>query len=717
MLSVTEERLRSFVDKLTSALTENVDVQIVPSDAWAATPNSKPPKLLYRVADVAVIGDKILAVTGHEIGHLLYTDEYEYKFDVSKKPKAAHQLLNVVEDARIEREFARKYPGAGSLFTDLHGDGPDGSDRPFNETMRSKFHELPIKWRYLFNIDRLLHGNDLLGSEQDKQAVMDVADSLREAANASGTQACADLLEPAYKKLLEQFILGAQELKKRRDEQKQLQEALDNASQELIRRLQRPDVVSTGAFDDDLEGDEDVKQELAEHEAAESDDGKPGGKDGSPGMRQDGEGEGEDGAPGKDADANASGGTEAGEQSDPSGSGSTGAGQPTRNVGNVAGEGDVDIDAYGDREELSDEDRVKAINIFEEMLAEEKNTTNRAIIALQRHQTERAKAAGDVERKMREEAEQTATELADVFGQEEGTQLSGTLRERLQQNGEEYSRHRSELMPEITQLRTYMRSVLQDNARKRYGGSYEAGRRIKKTRLDRAARDDFRIFERKEMVDGKSYSIAVVVDQSGSMGSYSYNMNSKQQLAYRAGLVFLEASEGLARTALIGFTDFPRQRDARRRSRYRHLAPGASMPSRTYKRTDQQLQQRKFTVPMLQESLGSTPMGAGIKAGTANLRNESTEVRAIVLITDGYPSDGAAAKRAADEARRLGIPIYSVLVSDYIGSDSNAYEFLARISERVVSIQQASDIPQSVYQLLRGIVRRGGSPHATVRSA
>lgn len=711
MLSHTEEQLRSFVDKITSSLTESTSVRIVPSDAWAATPNTDPPTLMYRVADVAVIGERILAVTGHEVGHLKYTGEYEYKFDVSKKPKAAHQLLNVVEDARIERIFAKQFPGAASLFQDLHADGPDGSESAFPDSLRSKFGELPVKWRYLFNIDRLLHGNDLLGSDDDKRAVMDVADCLRAGADAASTQECADQLEPAYKKLLELFIVGAQELKKRKQERQKLQDALDQATKDAIKRLQRPDMVATGAFDDDEDEkqDSDVAEALREHEAAEQDDGKPGGKDGSPGMREGGEGEGEDGASGPNADPNAPGAPDLDAQSDPSGSGmsESGAGG-TQSVGGISSEGDPDVDAYGEREELTEAERVKPINIFEEMLAEEQDSGNAAIRALQRHQVERNKRAAAVERKMEQEKVETGNALADVFG---GQGINSGLRSVLENSAKKYTTDRTGLDSEIRRLRGYARSVLQDNDRKRYGGSYESGRHLKKTRLSRVVMDDFRIFEKRESVGGKSYSIAVVVDQSGSMASYSDMGNSKQALAYRAALVFLEAFDEHCRTCLIGFTDFPVQTNARRTSRLRRVGVGGSFPTRVYKSFDQKLGQRKFTVPLLAESHGSTPMGAGLRVAIDSLKREQTEVKAILLVTDGYPSDGAVAKRVAEQARRAGIDIYSLLISDYVGTENRASEFLSSISRRTKGITMATEIPDAVYGLLRGIVKRGGYAH------
>ena len=78
-------------------------------------------------------GDIADMMTGHEVGHALWTILSEWK-------KAIHvenihtQILNIVEDARIEKKIKRKYPGIVKSFIngykDLAADGFFGHDEP-----------------------------------------------------------------------------------------------------------------------------------------------------------------------------------------------------------------------------------------------------------------------------------------------------------------------------------------------------------------------------------------------------------------------------------------------------------------------------------------------------------------------------------------------------------------------------------------------------------
>ena len=49
-------------------------------------------------------------MTGHEVAHALWTLEADWVQAIQEE-KIHKQILNVVEDARIERKIKRKYPG------------------------------------------------------------------------------------------------------------------------------------------------------------------------------------------------------------------------------------------------------------------------------------------------------------------------------------------------------------------------------------------------------------------------------------------------------------------------------------------------------------------------------------------------------------------------------------------------------------------------------
>jgi len=60
--------------------------------------------------------DTIDHLTGHEVGHALYTPELEWKKAVENKTEGYRSYLNIVEDARIEKLIQRRYPGLRAPF-------------------------------------------------------------------------------------------------------------------------------------------------------------------------------------------------------------------------------------------------------------------------------------------------------------------------------------------------------------------------------------------------------------------------------------------------------------------------------------------------------------------------------------------------------------------------------------------------------------------------
>ena len=58
---------------------------------------------------------------GHEVGHALYTPQGAIK-DVVKKGSLFKGLVNIVEDARIEKMIQSKFPGLKKSFYNGYGD-------------------------------------------------------------------------------------------------------------------------------------------------------------------------------------------------------------------------------------------------------------------------------------------------------------------------------------------------------------------------------------------------------------------------------------------------------------------------------------------------------------------------------------------------------------------------------------------------------------------
>ena len=93
--------------------------------------------LVNRVLTLPILkvtsGDIMDMMTGHEVAHALWTllSEWEKAIEVEKIHK---QILNIVEDARIEKKIKRKYPGIVKAFIngykDLESQGFFGTNKP-----------------------------------------------------------------------------------------------------------------------------------------------------------------------------------------------------------------------------------------------------------------------------------------------------------------------------------------------------------------------------------------------------------------------------------------------------------------------------------------------------------------------------------------------------------------------------------------------------------
>ena len=120
-------------DQLAKLLaTENVTVQ---HSVQASTASFD---LKNRVLTLPILkytdGDIVDMMQGHEVGHALYTDEA--KWIAALREDGVHkQILNVVEDARIEKKIKRKYPGIVKNFIagymTLHKEGFFGEQAEF----------------------------------------------------------------------------------------------------------------------------------------------------------------------------------------------------------------------------------------------------------------------------------------------------------------------------------------------------------------------------------------------------------------------------------------------------------------------------------------------------------------------------------------------------------------------------------------------------------
>lgn len=692
--SETEYHLRTLVDRLTTALVQESPVYVIPSDEWEAHPLDEPPRLFYRVADVAVLGDQIVAVTAREIARLLFTREGKWPYKVAPYESEAELLLNVIETARVEAKMSQLYRGCRSIFDEYNGDKP-----PYgawsNPQVVKDFDKLPVKWRFVLNIQRRLNGLALIGSGFERPWVEDIESSFTAAAMEDTTQEAIDDLEPVFQKLID-AITRESEWK---EEEEKYQEYCHKCSLDKAPPSSKKDWKDEGkpegppdtenvkdievreALPDDFERNENVSDYV--HKAAEQDDGKPGGEDGSPGKRQDGRSSSEEESP------NASNGGSDGESTSSNESNTDGNdGSDDDSAGAHADSGrnssDGDGRVLGDLEEGDSEEaapaKVKTGNIFRE-LSEDlgQGEGGKAVKNFRDYFNKIDRQAHKVEKEIAAEREDQMQRIAEGLGSSKKTER---VRRAANEGANEYPRIRETVDPLIRHLRSYTEQVLKDNERDRWGGSYKSGRRMKRKSLYRiVTQEEPLVFEKKVVLGGKSYCIGFCVDQSGSM-----TYNNKSLLAGVSTIIALEAFDGLIETAATGFF-----------SASGHW--GESQQVNFYKRIDEPILVTRPLLPQLFTTRGSTPMGAGLWGVLEQVKKSESKNKSIILISDGVPTDGYDTIDALRDCYAERIQMHALAID-------GIKQFHTQNFKRVIEVTSTEDIVPAFFNLLRGIIRR-----------
>lgn len=367
---------------------------------------------------------------------------------------------------------------------------------------------------------------------------------------------------------------------------------------------------------------------------------------------------------------------------------------------------------------------VRATNLMEEMIAnlrsDEDHKKNPFIVEKRNQMDKRAKEARRIEREIKVEQLATLEEFAEDFGVDGSDPKALTnLRDAIARHSHIYDRALGDLRPEINTLRRYAGQVLKENRLTRYSGSYDRGRKIKTRRLYRMMQEDPRIFERELQLGGKSYAVAMSVDQSGSMGGL--RAGSNQVLAFQAAVIMAEAFEGIIQTAVLGFsTSFPTYRQGRRRRRDmwgRPVRETVESNARVYKGIDDDLIKRTALMAEMTGSYGTTPTADGHQAAVQEVMSSDAEVKVVIIITDGHPNHDQwpILINQIHEARRQGIETFCLRVGqsgddiirigarwDYEGEAVNVHDLFTVL----VDVDQAQEIPNAVLAMLRQIVKR-----------
>lgn len=92
-------------------------------------------------------------------------------------------------------------------------------------------------------------------------------------------------------------------------------------------------------------------------------------------------------------------------------------------------------------------------------------------------------------------------------------------------------------------------------------------------------------------------------------------------------------------------------------------------------------------------------MGAGLYAALNEVQKSRAQVKAIVLVSDGIPTDGLSTDLAIQDIHRKRIQLHALAIG-------GIKPFHLNNCRRVVDVTDAEQIVPGFLELLRGIVRR-----------
>jgi hypothetical protein len=660
-----------------------------------------------------VLGDALLDVTATEIAHVLFTRAADWTFKVHDE-ELAQLLFDECEKSRVQNKIVEMYPGCREIFDMYQGEKPP-TGAWSNPQVRKDFPQLPAKWRFILNINRVLRGMTVLGTDYVADYVKEVQGDLIFAVNASSTQMMVPHLERPYQRLLDAVARESEELEYKNYCKACLAEQHPPEPQDKWRDEGKPEgpppkpVEIEGEAEplpDDWERNENVSD--FQHDPADEDDGKPGGEDGSAGMRRDGRGL--DGPDNGDArsESNEPSGSEGGDdggsgdalESDPptvpdKQGGDTEGGDDAGPLDDAAGNGDGPESSSPSEPADSTPAQVKTGNVFRAMVEDlDPGVGGKAVKNFRDYFNRVDREAVKVEKQIHGEEETQMSRFAQGLGNASGRKTE-RVRRIMDKNESMMEAILPELQPFIRSLRNHAKSVIRENSVNKWGGSFTEGRKISDSHLYRVATEEEpRIFQRKTVVGARSYCIGIASDQSSSM-----DQDDRIILAGSASVIALEALDGLVETACVGFFT-QNQLIFRGKGKHVHSMMSTVDKIHHYKRIDEPVKYVRPLFGSLFEADGSTPMGAGIWTVLQDVKNSKADVRAIILVSDGKPTD--APEYAFAEARRLKIPIDALAIG-------KALPFHETNCRHVQEVSDAAQIVPGFVSILRRIVRRNSA--------
>lgn len=239
-----------------------------------------------------------------------------------------------------------------------------------------------------------------------------------------------------------------------------------------------------------------------------------------------------------------------------------------------------------------------------------------------------------------------------------------------------YTQAKTMLAPIIGVLHALISSILKDNAIKRYARPFKRGKIDAKRMYKYMATDNLRIFKKPRVISKKDYTMAILLDQSGSM-AYGLSEN-----AFYGALVLAEVFEQLGLPyEVLGFRD----------------------EVFAYKKFNKGLE--RAVIPSIREIGGGTDDLNAIKVLRNHLRqfDPSHHYRkGVFVITDGEGADPIATKELITEIEKLDhTTIFGLGIG---GVDESA---LKQTYNHYLRVGNIKDLPTTLVELMKTQFRRG----------
>ncbi len=291
-------------------------------------------------------------------------------------------------------------------------------------------------------------------------------------------------------------------------------------------------------------------------------------------------------------------------------------------------------------------------------------------------ESEKAQATKQAKEQARRDARAEGEQDGEAFMRDFSRDPDGDFKvENERRNMVTYNRYLAEYQGTANVLYMLIRSILKDNAIKRYARPFKRGKLDAKRMYKYLATDNLRIFKRQREVSKKDYLMTIVIDMSGSMRGYN------STYACQGAIVMCDVLDKLG---------FP----------YEVLAYNDDVY--TVKKFSEPL--KKEWLPVIELATGNNNEVATIKAITKHISAyDSTNKykKSIFWITDGQSNDpDEVKKRTTELEKKHNATVYA------IGIGNMDEKYLKESYNTTLAVNKVEELPKELVNLMKSQFKR-----------